>query len=468
MNNSFNQFRWVRTAIILLAVGIKLAVAHEQEIGVEVKPVCDEKLANVPGQSLTAVTVTYAPGGKSNPHQHAGSVFAYVLTGAIKSENSATGPEKIYRAGESFFEPAGSKHLISENASATDPASLLAVFVAADGAHLTSPYTANSAPPTDQDLAHQILETMIQVHGTKAGHRPVHAKGIVCEGTFAPSADAATLSKAVHFQTESVPVTVRFSDGSPELTIPDNSPDAGPRGMAIRFELPGGGETDIVAMSHNGFVVGTGEEFLALQKSIVATDPSQSHPWPVEVFVTSHPRALKFVVDNKVIPASFATEAFFGNDAFLFVNGDGVKQVGRYQIIPVAGLNDLSDAEAKGKPTDFLFDDLKARLASGPVKFRLVVQLPNAGDLTSDPSLVWPDDRKTIEVGTISITSAVGDSAAAEKPLAYDPTNLTEGIDLCDDELPALRSEVYALSVKYRHQTQAAPISTASATANSK
>ena len=307
-------------------------------------------------------------------------------------------------------------------------------------------------PPADKDLAQQIFETMIQVHGTEGGHRPVHAKGIVCEGTFTPSADAPTLSKAAHFQKASVPVTVRFSDGAPEPLIPDNSPNAGPRGMAIRFDLPGGEETDIVAMSHNGFVVGTGEEFLALQKSIVATDPSKPHPWPVEVFVTSHLLALKFVQDNKVIPASFATEAFFANDAFIFVNQDGVKQAGRYKILPVTGQHDLSNAEAKAKPADFLFDDLKMRLASGPVKFRLVVQLPNAGDPTSDPSLVWPDDRKTIEVGTISITSAVADSAAVEKPLAYDPTNLTEGIGLSDDPLPDLRSDVYALSVKYRHK----------------
>jgi catalase len=321
--------------------------------------------------------------------------------------------------------------------------------------------------PTNKDIAHQIFETMIQVHGVTAGHRPVHAKGIVCEGTFTPSANASALSKAAHFQKASVPVTVRFSEGSPDPIIPDNSPNAGPRGLAIRFELPGGEETDIVAMSHNGFVVGTSEEFLALQKSIVATDPSQPHPWPVEVFLGTHPRALKFVQDNTMVPASFATEAFFANDAFIFVNQAGVKQAGRYQILPFARQRNLSDAEAKAEPADFLVDDLKTRLASGPIKFHLVVQLPNTGDATSDPSLVWPDDRKTIEVGTISITSTVADSAAAEKPLAYDPTNLTDGIDLSDDALPALRSEVYALSVKYRHHSQPAPAATVAPAVNS-
>ena len=68
----------------------------------------------------------------------AGSVFAYVLTGAIRSENSATDPAKVYKAGESFCEPPGSEHLVSENASATEPASLVAVFVADDGPRLTT------------------------------------------------------------------------------------------------------------------------------------------------------------------------------------------------------------------------------------------------------------------------------------------------------------------------------------------
>jgi catalase len=309
---------------------------------------------------------------------------------------------------------------------------------------------------TDQDLARQIFDTMIQVHGERPGYRPVHAKGIVCQGTFAPSGEAATLCKAAHFQSVSVPVTARFSAGPPDPFIPDNSPDAGPRGMAIRFHLPGGGITDIVAMSHNGFVVGSGEEFLALQKAVVATDPSKPHPWPIEEFLGTHPRALKFVLESRVVPASFATEAFFSNDSFVFVNKDGARQAGRYQIVPVAGRRDLSEAEAKTKSADFLVQDLKTRLATGPIKFRLVVQLPNAGDRTDDPSLVWPDDRKTIDVGTVSITSVAADSAGVERSIVYDPTHLTDGIELSDDPLPALRARVYSLSASYRQQVEPA------------
>lgn len=97
------------------------------------------RLPNVPGKTLTAIVVEYGPGGSSPAHRHAGSVFAYVLSGQIRSENSATGPVRVYRAGENFFEPPGSTHLVSANASDTEPASLLAVFVADDHAQLTQP-----------------------------------------------------------------------------------------------------------------------------------------------------------------------------------------------------------------------------------------------------------------------------------------------------------------------------------------
>jgi quercetin dioxygenase-like cupin family protein len=126
---------FVAAHILLGLNGIALAKnanGHEKFVGVETLP-------NVSGKSITAIVVSYAGGEKSPAHRHAGSVFAYVLTGSIRSENSATGPAKIYRAGEFFFEPPGSVHSISENASATEPASLLAIFVADNDANLTMP-----------------------------------------------------------------------------------------------------------------------------------------------------------------------------------------------------------------------------------------------------------------------------------------------------------------------------------------
>ncbi len=311
---------------------------------------------------------------------------------------------------------------------------------------------APGADAEDKSLAQQIFEAMAQDPGAKPGYRVAHAKGIVCEGTFVPSAGAATLSKAAHFQGGSVPVTVRFSDGSANPFVPDNSHNAGPRGMAVRFTLPGGGLTDVEGQAHNGFAVGTGEEFLALVKAAAATDPSRPHPWPIEAFLGAHPRALKFVQGTAVVPASFGTAAYFSNNAFVFVNKDGVKQAGRYQFLPLAARRDLSDDEAKAMSPNFLSEELRRRLANGPVKFRLVVQLANAGDPTNDASLVWPDDRRTIEMGTISVTSVVADSDTAQKALVFFPTALTDGIELSDDPLPALRTSAYALSFARRQQ----------------
>lgn len=306
------------------------------------------------------------------------------------------------------------------------------------------------AQPQSDDLAQKILETLLQIPGNKPSSRTVHAKGIVCSGTFTPSTNASELSKAANFKGSSVPIIVRFSDAAPSPTIPDVSPDSAPRGMAIRFKLPDGKETDIVAFSHNGFVVGTGDEFLALQQAIVATDPSKPHPWPVEVFLSSHPRALKFVQDPKPTPVSFANEAFFGNNAFIFVNKSGKKQAVRYQILPVARQKHITDEEAKTKSPDFLFDEIKAHLVKEPMKFRFVAQIPNAGDPTNDSSVVWLEDRKTVELGTFTITAIDSDSAKTEKVLGFDPTKLVDGIELSDDPLPALRAKVYMLARMHR------------------
>ena len=138
--------RWLIGAGVALGLALLVVGVARSEVepgrSETVQVVSSQKLPNVPGKSVSAVVVSYAPGGKSGKHHHAGSVLAYVLTGEIRSENSATGPAKVYKAGESFFEPAGCEHLVSENASATEPAKFLVVFVAPKGATLTE-YTSH-------------------------------------------------------------------------------------------------------------------------------------------------------------------------------------------------------------------------------------------------------------------------------------------------------------------------------------
>ena len=305
-----------------------------------------------------------------------------------------------------------------------------------------------SAQSSLADLSGEIAAVMSQGPSGTAHQRFAHAKGIVCQGTFQATPDAASISRADHLRGETVPVTIRFSDGAPDSSVADNSSAASPRGMAIRFATGRG--TDIMAISHNGFVVGTGQDFLDLLKADAATDSAKPHPWPIETFLASHPRALKFVQDPKPIPVSFATEAFYANNAFVFVNAKGEKQSGRYQIVPKSGTQYLDEAAAKAKSAGFLGDELRLRLARSPAAFRLLLQLAEPGDNTNDASIVWPDERRMVELGVITITSVAEDSAKAERDLAFDPTRLIDGIELSDDPLPALRSRVYVYSVAGR------------------
>lgn len=301
-----------------------------------------------------------------------------------------------------------------------------------------------------KSLPEQIADLMVKANGgIHQGYRFAHAKGLVVTGTFTPVPSARTVSRAAHFLT-AVPVTVRLSDGTGIPTIPDNTPKATPRGMAIRFQLPKGGVTDIVAISHNGFIVGTGEDFRDLFAAATSTTPQSPHPTPIEKFLGAHPLALKFITDQTALPASFANLGFFGNNAFVFVDSAGTRRAGRYQILPVEGIKNLDSLAASKATPNYLFDGIAKRLAKGPVQYKLYVQLANPGDQTKDGSMVWPDDRKRVEIGTLSLTTVAPDNEALQRKLMYSPIILTDGIQLSDDPLPVLRASVYALSVQHR------------------
>jgi quercetin dioxygenase-like cupin family protein len=121
---------------VVAAVGLALsgaAAAHgaaDHAAGESVKPNFSQPITNIPGKSVVAVEVDYAPGGASQPHVHAKSAFiyAYVVSGSIASKVN-DGPERVYKAGEAFYEEPGSRHPVSRNASKTKPAKLLAVFI---------------------------------------------------------------------------------------------------------------------------------------------------------------------------------------------------------------------------------------------------------------------------------------------------------------------------------------------------
>jgi len=124
------QLRSLFTAVLAAITINTVLPAAAHEAGEKVTPNFNQAIPNIPGKSLIAVEVDYAPGAASSSHTHAKSAFiyAYVVSGAIESQVN-DGPKRIYRAGESFYETPGSTHAVSRNASKTEPAKLLAVFV---------------------------------------------------------------------------------------------------------------------------------------------------------------------------------------------------------------------------------------------------------------------------------------------------------------------------------------------------
>ena len=300
-------------------------------------------------------------------------------------------------------------------------------------------------------VATNTVNVMNELWGKHAGMRANHAKGIVVEGAFAATPDAAKLSKASIFTGKPVPVTVRFSDSTGLPSIPDADPNADPHGMGLQFHLAGGGAVDVVLNSLGFFPVRTGEEFMQLLQAVGASPKDAPKPTKLEQFVASHPAVPKAFATART-PTSFARETYNGVDAFIFVAADGTKQPFRFRVVPEAGTEYMTpDQVAKATP-DALIDELTKRLAAGPVKFRVLAQLPNPGDPIDDATRPWPDDRKLADMGTITITGLAPDNTKAQSMLRLLPNRLEPGIELSDDPLIMARVQAYLISFGRRAQ----------------
>jgi catalase len=287
--------------------------------------------------------------------------------------------------------------------------------------------------------------------GVHPGFRPAHAKGVMLTGEFKPSAEAASLTRAPHIQRSSTPIQIRFSDFAGVPNVADNDgQNASPRGCAIRFNLAEHSHTDIVAHSVDAFPASTAEGFLEFLNALIATDFAGPHPNAIEQFLGSHPAALAFVQAPKPIPTSFARESFFSVSAFKFTNAQGVSRFGRYRILPVAGNEYLDDAGAAAKSSNFLMDEIQARVGKEPVKFRIVVQLGEEGDVTDDATVRWPESRKLLTLGEIALTGVLENNDGEQQQIIFDPIPRVDGIEASADPLFEPRANVYLMSGRRR------------------
>jgi catalase len=314
---------------------------------------------------------------------------------------------------------------------------------------------AQEAPASQKSVPEQVVDAFNGVFGVHPGVRAVHAKGVVLEGTFTPSPSAASLSKAEHLQKKKTPIptTIRFSDSTGLPAIPDTDPAASPLGMAVKFHLPSGSKTDIVVHSFNGFPVATAAELRDLFLAIGATKTEDPKPTALDTFLSSHPAAKSFLEASKPAPASYATLPYFGVNAFKFTNAKKATTFGRYQLQPIAGEEFLTKEQLSTMGPDYLTDEIRERVRRAPIKFKLLIQVAAQDDKIDDPSIAWPDTRKKVELGTITITKTVADSQIAEKKLLFLPGTLVPGIEAADPMIGE-RSAAYIVSLSRRAQTQ--------------
>jgi len=300
-------------------------------------------------------------------------------------------------------------------------------------------------------LSQELLQAFDGVFGHHPGFRPVHAKGILLSGTFTPSASAQSLTNAPHITGSSTPVAVRFSDFAGIPNVPDfDEEGASPRGCAIRFYLADHVHTDIVAHSIDAFPVDNAEEFLEFLRAIAASGPGAAHPTPIEAFLSTHPAALAFVQAPKPIPTSFAHEHFFSVSAYKFTNASGAAQFARYRILPEEGTQYLDSASAKAQSPDFLFEELRNRIAAKPVRLHIKLQLAGQGDVVDNSTVQWPADRSVVEFGIVELTAILPENEAEQRRIIFDTIPRVQGIEPSGDPLLEPRANLYLHSGRRR------------------
>jgi len=295
--------------------------------------------------------------------------------------------------------------------------------------------------------AESLINALNSVFGKHEGVRAAHTNGICVKGSFTPTPEAASLSKAPHFSRPGpFPVIGRFSMGGGDPAAPNTQKD-NVRGLALHFNFDKDNTTDLVMISAPIFVAKDPDQFLALLTAVATKDKDK-----IGAFFKANPESTGQAnfLNARPVPASYTSVNYWGVHAFTFTNAKGEKHVVKYKALPVGGETGLSDDEAKAKAPDFYSPELKDRLAKGPAEFTLTAILGEPGDPTDNPTTLWPEDqRKSVKLGTISI-SALEDNATCDAGV-FDPTNVVDGIEGPEnDKIFAIRSPAYGVSFARR------------------
>jgi catalase len=284
-----------------------------------------------------------------------------------------------------------------------------------------------------------------------SGFRRAHAKGLCVAGRFEANGAGVALSRATLFARGAVPVIGRFSTGggNPLATDGRNVFHA----LGLRFALPGGEEWRM-AIDHTPiFVVSNPGDFVALQKaSIPDAKTGKPDAARVKAFASSHPETQAFLDYMKAapLPSSFANGTYYSINAFRFIDGAGANRFVRWRFVPEAPFAALDKAKLDSLPNNALFDEVRMRMASGPLKWRMVVTLANAGDRTDNATVRWTGPHREVDVGTLVLDHAATEAAGDCRDYNFDPLILPRGVAASDDPLLPARSAAYSASFRRR------------------
>ena len=299
--------------------------------------------------------------------------------------------------------------------------------------------------------APKVVSAMEGVFGVTQGQRRNHTKGVCALGEFVGNRNVAAYTRSSLFSGEPIPVVVRFSLAGGNPKAPDTAKSA--RGMALEFRLPDGDLHHMTMLNTPVFGAARPQTFLDLMLA-QRPDPATGKPDPekMKAFKASHPDNLAqadYLAKNNP-PVSYGNSSYWGIHTFKFINQKNKTTLVRWRFVPRDGEKRLTDEELKSAGANFLEQALINRTQQGPVEWDMLVSIGRKGDPQDNPTLAWPDNRKVIKAGTLSITSAMPQNGAACEAINFDPMEMADGIDATQDPILLFRSSAYAVSVGKR------------------
>ena len=297
-----------------------------------------------------------------------------------------------------------------------------------------------------------VVQTMEHNFGVHHGYRRNHAKGFCATGSFQASAEAKALSKSTLFDGKAHPAVARYSSATGLPTIPDTTEV--PHGLGLEFELGEGHVHNFSMIDVPYFVAATPEAFVESLKASTAE--------AVQAFQVKYPESKPFYewLGHHNPPASFATDSFYSLNAFEFVNEAGKSQFVRWHFSPEAGDKEVEkSAVAKASP-NFLEEEFKARVRKGPARWTMIATLAEKGDNVTNATEVWPKTRKEVTLGTLTLTEYSPQASGPCNKINYDPTRVSEGVNISDDPILHFRAPAYAVSYSKRMSDPVTPTPT--------